>query len=135
MKIELPNPTKARLAFAEEIRAGRIRWYNFESPQAFHTVTGFRYTAALDELVAAGLATVPSCAEGASSVAELTDLAARWRSGPGSTSPEPGPDGWRVRHPGIGVLGYPDEQSARTAAGTAGTTYPPGVPEQGGTDG
>lgn len=33
---------------------------------------------------------------------------------------------WRVRHPGIGVLTYPDEHTARTAAGTAGVVYPPG---------
>lgn len=84
----LPYPTRTRLAVADEIAAGFIRWYNFDTPQAFHTVSGFRYTAALDELVAAGLARVPSCAEGASSIAELTDLAAQWR---GSTSPEPGP--------------------------------------------
>lgn len=35
-------------------------------------------------------------------------------------------DQWRVRHPGIGVLTYPDETSARAAAGTAGVVYPPG---------
>src|SRR5687767_3604468 len=35
-------------------------------------------------------------------------------------------DSWRVRHPGIGVLTYPDEESARVAAGTAGTVYAPG---------
>jgi hypothetical protein len=91
IKRELPYPTKARLAVAEAIEKGFIRWYNFATPQAFHTITGFKYTAALDELVAAGLARVPSCPEGSSSVAQLTDLAARWRAGPGSTSPEPGP--------------------------------------------
>jgi hypothetical protein len=83
VKTKLPYPTRTRLAVADEIAQGFIRWYNLDTPQAFHTVTGFKYTAALDELVAAGLARVPSCAEGASSIAELTDLAAQWRAGAG----------------------------------------------------
>ena len=90
----LPFPTQTRLFFADEIAAGRIRWYNFVTPEARHTVTGRKHTAELDELVRAGIARVPSCAEGASSIAELTDLAIKWmrsKDGPGSTSPEPGP--------------------------------------------
>jgi hypothetical protein len=96
--VSLPHPTKTRLAFADEIAAGRIRWYNFVRPVAFHAVTGYRVTAALDEFVAAGLASVPACAEGSSSVAELTPDGMAWVTrariaanegfGPVSTSPE-----------------------------------------------
>ena len=35
---------------------------------------------------------------------------------------------WRVRHPGIGVLGYDSEAEARVAAGTAGEVLPPERP-------
>lgn len=34
---------------------------------------------------------------------------------------------WRVKHPGIGVLAYPDELAAVQAAGTAGVVYQPGM--------
>lgn len=103
----LPYPTPTRLAFADEISHARIRWYNFVRPVAFHAVTGYRVTSALDEFVAAGLASVPACAEGSSSVAELTPEGMAWvtrartadtkitAGGPVSTSPETGPGACR----------------------------------------
>lgn len=36
--------------------------------------------------------------------------------------------GWRVRHPGIGILPYDSEAEARIAAGTAGRVYAPHEP-------
>jgi hypothetical protein len=101
----LPYPTKTRLALADEIAAGRIRWYNFVSPDAFSTITGRKCTAALDEFVAAvpPLASVPQCDAGSSSIAELTPEGMAWVTrarirenegfGPVSTSPETGPRG------------------------------------------
>lgn len=35
-------------------------------------------------------------------------------------------ESWRVHHPGLGVIPYRDEASARVAAGTAGRVYAPG---------
>ncbi len=74
----LPYPTPSRLRFADQISLARVRWYNFVQPVAFHAVTGYRVTAALDEFVAAGLAFVPDCPEGESRVAELTPDGMAW---------------------------------------------------------
>lgn len=101
----LPFPTKTRLAFAVDIAARQVRWYNFVEPDAYNTVTGRKCIAALVELVTADppLAHVPQCDEGSSSIAELTPEGMAWVTrartskistegeGPGSTSPEPGP--------------------------------------------
>lgn len=92
----LPFPTPTRVAFAREVHARRIRWYNWLDPQAWHTVTGAKCTAALDELLRAGLAYVAPTPGGESTVAELAEAGIahfkiRDEAGPGSTSPEPGP--------------------------------------------
>lgn len=58
---------------------------------------------------------------------ELTEYQReRWKHWRASWIPDDRSGEWRVRHPGIGVLTYPDETSARAAAGTAGVVYPPG---------
>ncbi len=98
-----PYPTKTRLAFADDIAAGRIRWYNHDEPVAHHVITGFKVTSALVDFVAADLAHVPECPHGHSSLAELTPDGMAWvtrartaddkivKGGPVSTSPETGP--------------------------------------------
>ncbi len=74
------HPTKTRLAFADDLAAGRVRWYNFVHPDAFNTVTGRKCTAALVEFMAPNppLAHVPQCEAGSSSVAELTADGMAW---------------------------------------------------------
>lgn len=94
-----PHPTPTRVAFARDIEAGRIRWYNFVEPVAHHTVTARKVTSALVEFVHAGLAQAPQCDEGLSSIAELTvegrawllSVTAREGEGPAATSPAAGP--------------------------------------------
>lgn len=72
------HPSKTRLAFADEVVARRIRWYNHEPPVAHHTMTGRKHTSDLDELVRAELAFVPACEPGLSSIAELTPEGMAW---------------------------------------------------------
>lgn len=74
----LPFPTKTRLAFADQIAAGRIRWYNFLDPEAWHTISGRKHTADLDEFLRAGLAEVAPCPGGESTIAQLTTEGMAW---------------------------------------------------------
>lgn len=72
------HPTKTRLRFADQIGAGRIRWYNFLEPEAWHTITGRKHTADLDEFFRAGLAEVAPCPGGVSTIAQLTTEGMAW---------------------------------------------------------
>jgi hypothetical protein len=119
------HPTKTRTAFAAEVHAGRIRWYRHATAVAHHTVTGRKHTADLDELVAAGLARIPPCDPGLSSIAELTPAGIchfGLGEGPVSTSPETGP---RVELNGVDITEYvrpgelnPDGRDESTKDGT-----------------
>jgi hypothetical protein len=93
--VNLPHPSKTRTAFAREVHAGRIRWYWHTIPVAYHTVTGFKHTAELKELLNSEppLATVADGQIGDYVVARLTEAGVDHfkilAEGPGSTSPEP----------------------------------------------
>lgn len=78
--MSLPHPSKTRLAFADQIAAGRVRWHNFVTPDAYNQITGRKCIAALDEFLTAvpPLASVPECEAGSSAVAELTPDGMAW---------------------------------------------------------
>jgi hypothetical protein len=97
----LPYPTPTRLRLAEAIREGDVRHYHWEKPWTCDIPRDRNVTARVAEFVAAGLASLgePTSAVragGTYSAVTMTELGDDWylraMRGPGSTSPEPGPD-------------------------------------------
>lgn len=100
----LPYPTPTRLRLADSIAAGHVRYFHWHNPWACDTATDGNVSARVTELVRAGLAMIPNLGEHNPpnhTTVELTDAGRAWveraknrdsEAGPGSTSPEPGPE-------------------------------------------